>query len=352
MSAMFEDKNKVYDCIENAIKSDDNFIYLKKSIEPVEVFPFDKLHGVICDIGDDFLVDSGIPNELINSIDMSIYTPDAFYKDNESIAYFSPNGYDTKEHVLSLIKLFNMLSSINITIYTTHDIHFYVKTFSNSNITFSRYKDPKEVTISTSIIITYGYCARRFVQQKIPTIIIGSYGFGGWVTPENFGYLIRENFKGRPGGMFNEMIPLEILVDEFMEIKECNDIDNLLNRNFELLETYLNYTLSHEIEASINYFTNIHTRYTDFSQRSFLKPRLASNVEIRRNGNTTFIQRKVINDILFSLPESDLQFLKDLNSGLTCENLQDNYELNSEEFWEIMIPLWERKAIIFYYDVS
>lgn len=345
-------EDMVYDCIQTALYNKEGFIYLKKRIDPIEPFPFDKLYGVICDISDHTLKTSGIPNELILRTDLNLKGPNTSFKSSSQVAYFSPEDYGTKENVLTVIKLFNTLSSFNITIYITKEIHSYVNTFSNDNINFCCYENVEELTITASIIITYGYCTRRFIQQKIPTIVIGPFGLGGWVTPENLEYLLKESFRGRPSGRLNEIIPLEILVDEFLEIRETKGVSVILNKNLKLLDNYLNSSPIVKMDHCINHFKKIHDQLHDISQSQFLRLKLASNVFTVKNGNMTFVQREMLNDLLFSLPESDIQLLEDLNSDITCEQLQKKNELNAEEFWDIVMPLWERKAIIFQNEIS
>ncbi len=345
----FLNKNniKVFNCIKVASKSNNPFIYLKQNISAFEAVPLNNLFGVICDLADSSIYSYGIPPELIRKIDMSLDAPIIKHTHDKSVVYFSPSGYDNKENVLNIIKLFNLLSSKNLTIYTTKDIYKSVNGFSNENIKFVCYTHPNEIIISTSAIITFGYYSRAFIKQKIPTIIIGPYGLGGWVTPDNFDYLFRENFKGRVGGNYNEIIPLAILVDEFMEIDENKNLDKLLRKNAALLKLKLNKVLINEIDSVIDNFKNTCNNFYDSTQRFFLKPKLASNITLRKNKETTFIQRNILNDVLFSLPESDIELLNDLNSAMTCKDLQKKYELTSDEFWNILIPLWERKAITF-----
>ncbi|GAB5473926.1 MAG: hypothetical protein Mars2KO_20250 [Maribacter sp.] len=342
----------VYDCIQKAISEKNDFIYLKKSIVPIESFPFEKLYGVICDIGDSTVHTSGIPNEMILQTDLNRKVPNIVFDNGGQIAYFSPEDYGTKENVLTIIKLFNTLPSSNITLYTTQEIYDYLNAFSNDNINFYCYENIADLTISASVVITYGYCVRSFIQQKMPTIVIGPCGLGGWVTPDNLNYLIKENFIGRPGGRPNEVIPVEILADEFLEIKETEDVFKVLDRNEQSLRSYVGSLQNLKIDSCIEQFKSIHTQLHDTSQRWLLRLTLASNVLTVKNESLTFIQRESLNDLLFSLPESDLQLLEDLKNNVTCEYLCKKNKLDEQEFWDIIKPLWERKAIVFHHEIS
>lgn len=336
-----------YTCIEKAVEARNNFTYLKKNNLLFEVFPFTNLFAAICDIGDTSLIDSGLPTEFVNFVDMNAEVPSLKLVSDNSIAYYSPLEGDTKEQVMSIIKLFNQLPLINITVYLSNEIHRYVGCFANQNITFYCYSNPADLFIESNKIITFGFSARYFIQKKIPTIIIGPYGFGGWVTPENINYLLKENFRGRPGGRYNETLHHEILEDEILEIKESTNLEHILNENFSIIDNYLNDNIIKNINSIITDMNELYSNWIDSSKKWFLKPKLVSNVLTRRNNDTLCVQRKVINDVLFSLPESDFDFLDDLKNNLTCRDLQVKHELTEEDFWEIITPLWELKAIYF-----
>jgi hypothetical protein len=348
MTTKINNDISTYSCIEKALKAQEEFIYIKKNNSTFEVFPFTNLFSAICDVGDTSLHELGLPSELITPVDMNIEVPSITYVDDDSIAYYSPIGGDTKEQVLSIIKLFNKLLYINIIIYTSNEIYEYVSYFGNQNITFCCYSNPNDISIEASKIITYGYSARYFIQQKIPTIIIGPNGFGGWVTPDNISYLFKENFRGRPGGRLNEFLPHEIFVDEIMEIKENRHLDHILNENELIIDNYLKGFFIKNINSVITDTKLLHEYLISPTRRMFLKPKLVSNVNIFREGDEIIcVQRKIVNDVLFSLPESDFDFLEDLKNDLTCKELRDKHEVTTEEFWEMMIPLWELKAIFF-----
>lgn len=342
----------IYKSIEKAIKTDMAFIYLKKNNAPFELIPFNNLFGAIEDIGDTSLSKSGIPNELTAQVDMSLEAPQITYVENESVVYYSPFESDTMEQVITIIKLFNRLSSMDLAIYTSHKIHKYVSEFANSNISFYCYDNPKELSIKANKIITHGFSARSFIQQKTPTIIIGPYGLGGWVTPANIDYLLKDNFKGRPGGGYNELIPLEILVDEFMEIKEEKNLSKNLNENALIVTNYIKQFPIENKESFVIKQNELYWNFIDINKRYSLIPKLASNVHLVKEKQNITVQRNEINDVLFTLPKSDLEFLDDLKNDLVCKELQEKYKMTDEEFWDIMNSLWERKAIIFNYDIS
>lgn len=335
--------------IEQAVEANKAFIYLKKNLLSFEVIPTKNLFGAIEDIGEKTLCKSGIPNELIAYKDLSLEVPKITYTKDKNVVYYVPYEYETIEHVMTIVKLFNQLSSINISIYTSGKIQSYVKGVANSNINFILYDNPEILlSIEANKIITYGYSARSFIRQRIPTIIIGPYGLGGWVTPDNIEYLLKDNFRGRPSGRFNEFIPLEILVDEFTEITEEKNLRKILKKNASIVDKYTESLFnSYEEEDFITKQDKLYMDLIDKEKKWNLKPKLASNLNIIKEKESIVIQRKEIYDLLFSLPKSEFEFLEDLNSNMTCKELKEKYEIDIYGFWEIIMTLWERKAIIF-----
>jgi hypothetical protein len=105
------------------------------------------------------------------------------------------------------------------------------------------------------------------------------------------------------------------------------------------------------MEGFINKQKGVYRSLIDANNRYALIPKLASNVHLVKENETTLVQRIEINDVLFSLPESDLGFLEDLKNNMSCRDLKEKHEMNEEDFWGILIPLWERKAIIFHDEV-
>ena len=333
--------------ITDNINPNGDFILIKKNMSPFFAVSFDRLYGVVCDISDRSPYNSGIPQEVVAIIDMSANGPSVKYEENDKIAYFSPDGYGTKEDVMNVVLLFNQLSSIKLTIYVTHDISSIIRGFVNENITLIDYKDAKDLSITASKFITHGYYTRHFIKKRVPTIVVGTHGMGGWVTPDNMEYLLKDNFKGRPGGYLNEPVPLEILVDEFMEIKECKNLQDILDKNALLLKNHMDRLTIKPPGGRIKHFKSLYYQLKDISKREGLKPRMASNIRTVESGDNVLVRRNVLNDILFSLDKGELELIDDLKGKMTCGQLREKYEMSCNEFWDIIVALWERKAIVF-----
>lgn len=339
---------KACSCIEKISEYPESIIYIKTNPLGVTSFAFENIYGVICDLGDNTFQEIGFPHELIKKVDLSEFAPDAQYEPESDVVYFSPKDYDNKEQVLNIIRLFNRLPSMRISIYTASEIQHIVEPFANENVAFYEGGYEESFVLKARLIITYGHVVRKFIRHKIPTVVIGPYGFGGWVTPLNLKALWLENFNGRPNGYLREPIPLEILVDELMEINECTEISNVLNENLETIEVIQNKSASFSYNSAVKYFDSLYQKVNDCQQRGLLIPKLASNTNIIQNKNSISVQRKGIFDILFSISADDTSFLDDLTKGeICCHDLQKKHKMKTEEFWEILYSLMNKKAIVF-----
>lgn len=81
----------------------------------------------------------------------------------------------------------------------------------NSDIAFVTEDDFDQVLHTSSVVIGEGPLMAKAILNEKPTIVVGSYGYGGILTQTNLGNHFRHNFSGRIGGTFNETIPFNLL---------------------------------------------------------------------------------------------------------------------------------------------
>ena len=338
---------EIIDCIDEGIENKRPFIYLKKQTEVRTVLDFDQIQGIVCDLGDKYILESGYPHELICPVDLSIHTPKFLFKPDGPIVYFSAKSYDTEIHVLEIVKLFNSIPSRNTTIYLSSNIFNKIKHFANDNINFNLYENSTALSVSASVIITHGYLARSVIRQKVPLVILGPYGLGGWITPENIKYLLKHNFSGRPGGNYEEVLPLEVFIDELVEINNCIHIQALLEENHKLQKQFLSKFPKTTIEEIIERLNSTFLRIQNTYERNSLRTYLTSNINIIENKGYLYAQRYVFKDLVFSLPINERKLITDLSFGLTCQELQKKHDMESEELWELLKYLYTKKVIYF-----
>lgn len=341
----------VTDSLEEIASTASKCIYLKRNISKHLIVPFDNIYGIICDVQDTTPNESGIPEELIRRVDMNHFSPKFKSAKNRKVIYYSDEFYDSPIQVLRIIQLFNQLPSVNLEIYAADSIRNKLVDFCNANIEFHLgqiAEGPKEV----SLMITHGYAARKFIAQKIPTLIIGPKGMGGWVSPDNLKQLFEHNFSGRPNGSPDETLPLGILADEIMSIEQCRDLDTLLEKCKNSLQVMLAKMKHYSLQYAIEDLQSLKDRLEDKEDRNLLYPQLASNVSVIQSEDQLLFQRTTIHDLLFALPFDDWTFSEDLKQGqLNCSELQQKYQMDDQAFWEVLIPLWQRKAVIFKHEI-
>lgn len=265
----------------------------------------------------------------------------------QRVLYMPESSNDTELlNMLNVISVFNQLSSINLKIYCDENYITILKNYSNEHILFIEKDAQFEKTIAADIIITYGSGVIHFMKLKIPIIIIGPYGLGGWITPDNFPYLLKYGFAGRAGGVYEEYVPVEIVAHELLEIKNCKDLNSVLEANKVIAEKlpYMPLSSYNEIIAEQSPFYKI---IINQEGRWQLQPNLASNIVFESAGDSVALKRKHIHDTLCTISREDLPFFQSINNATNCKELCKISQMNENDFWEMMYALNEKRIIIF-----
>lgn len=251
-------------------------------------------------------------------------------------------------NLLQVIAIFNQLNSAILNIYCDGYYFNILKDYSNEHIQFIKKNtdDGEEMPIETNVIITYGPGAIHFLKRGIAVVIIGPYGLGGWVTLDNFAYLLKSGFAGRPGGTIGEYIPVQILAHELLSIKECKDLSSVLIANKEYADNlpYKPLSAANEIIEEDNALQEqLHHR----ERRWELQPFVASNILFEQVGKTIAIKRKHIHDTLCTISQEDMSFFKAINGKANCKCLFKDFQMDEDDFWETLYSLNEKKIILF-----
>lgn len=96
------------------------------------------------------------------------------------------------------------------------------------------------------IVVGSGAIALEGVLHRKPVIVVGEYGFGGLLNPDNLIVHHRNNFQGRIGGRKDEYFPLDGLLKDIerglsISFHELQFMSNQTNRilshmNFDLID--------------------------------------------------------------------------------------------------------------------
>jgi hypothetical protein len=185
--------------------------------------------------------------------------------------------------------------------------------------------------------------ALYFIRQGIPVVIAGPHGLGGFVTPDNFAYLDREGFLGRPGGGSWEPIPPAVFMDEVISVKYFSGLEEILEKNRVLAEQ-LPYIPS---SALPGLKADLHAHLAKLGseiEKWELVPSLASNLLFVRRNDKVHIARRQLNDTIASLDDPTFfTFIDGLN------NFKQVYALSGMEesdFWELINTMIGQKIIL------
>lgn len=111
----------------------------------------------------------------------------------------------------------------------------------NSDIAFVTDDDFDHVLHTSYVVIGEGPLMAKAVLNEKPTIVVGSYGYGGIITQKKLVNHFRHNFSGRIGGAFNEVIPFNLLNHDLEGIHKItkSELERLRNTiHQQLIEEY------------------------------------------------------------------------------------------------------------------
>jgi len=294
----------------------------------------------------------GVPSEIVhryyNDRGPLQVNYDPVCEQEIKVLYVSVEDHvDELQYLLQVISLFNEVPSVALTVYCSQKHYALIKDFSNEHIVFAvRSIAHGLVTLSTNVIITYGPRVLHFLKQGVPVIVMGPYGFGGWVTAENLPYLPKNGFLGRPGGTAGEPVPAMLLVQQLLQLKQCENAPQLLALTQQLANHIPCRPLS-KMDKVIEYETGLQRQLEDEDLRWRLIPRLASNIVFTENKTQVFIKRKMINDTVCVIAKDDKPFFERMNGETDCTKLYKLSEMSTADFWETVHSLKSRKILLF-----
>jgi hypothetical protein len=291
----------------------------------------------------------GIAKELVynayeNYGDISIRKP-RHAKTKWRVAYISNKGLNEEYYfVAKIISLFNKLSSINKVIYCSVEIISDLKKIANEGIQFIALEE--KLSIETDIVLCFGSGAVHILKQALPVIIVGTHGLGGWVEEDNLDYFIRTGFKGRPGGSFDEEIPLALLAEEIVNIQYAKALNQCCKKLAKKIDKYNFPTVSELIQKQLA--TSISQIKSDVLKRWDLKMRLASNLTIKKRSRLIMLVRTYIDDVVASFSAEEEPFFTYLIEKRTAKEAFGKAAISMKDFWGMIDILWTKRIVILY----
>jgi hypothetical protein len=293
------------------------------------------------------------PLAFLNNTDQTIFTYEDYdnkltfvllpFSEKLKITYFLPVR-GSLECLLQAVSAFNLMNA-EIEIYCHEHLIGKVREYSNEHLSF-RHLESGVTEIPANVIVTYALGALYFIKQRMPVMIIGPNGLGGWVTPENFPYLQRDGFMGRPGGELWERIPSFVVMEELLSIKNCTNLDDILRKNSELADRlpYVPRSKTGDVLEELSYRQSLIYSEKD---KWLLKPTIATNIRFVQDSGTVYVRREYINDTIASFEASDFGFFKSINGKHDFQQLYQTSNMEQDDFWELVYALIEKKIISF-----
>jgi len=294
----------------------------------------------------------GVPGELVtkiynnhNDLSSSFTGIDV---NNITVAYLPVQETDEMLiNTLNIISLFNCIRFARLTIYCEEHQYKILSNYASDQISFNLYSvnQPALPNIDASIIITFGSGAIHFLKQKIPVIIVGPYGIGGWVNSVNLPYFLKSGFSGRPGGALREISPLQILIDEIQCIVNCKDVDAEILEVYEKVQKLDILSLS-QIEEFVLPFKQLFKQFYDPRIREMLRPNLSSNITFEQKDNRIYVRRKIINDIICSVDVNDAVLFTSIYEKRTFAEVRELIRSDEDNFWDTIYSLYEKRIVL------
>lgn len=294
----------------------------------------------------------GLPPELVTKVfddheTIHVSTP-AVRNAKPELLYIPAPGPMIYQQLMQIISLFNTINFVSLTIYCPAQYHSSLSTFANEHLRFvtdpqTKSKSERQ-SFAADAVITYGTGALHFIRQSIPVIILGPCGAGGWVTPDNFYYFLKNGFAGRPGGTLNEPVPQTVLAEEIDGFLSSADKEQTLMELQRFASAVDCLPLSEAIrEISIKEQTH---RYRDENQKWEQMPRIASNIRFVAQNDAIALTRSHINDTIATVDPEDAAFLRQMDGSISCRDLLERSGMNAPDFWQLLDQLSSKKIII------
>lgn len=206
---------------------------------------------------------------------------------------------------------------------------------------FSTYK-------SAHLVVASGQDAVRAMALCKPCVVLGDYGLGGMVTPENYNHLQSVYFRGRKGGDFDEMVPPSLLEAEIRKVFAFDQKEILLELQKQVKADYgktdFNKKLLQEIERIISISMLINNR----KQRLLLKPCLSSLVTLETLEGKQYLMRGL--NCFGEMDQEMIDLLWQCDGNVSVQGLIERNGYDREEteiLWSNLYELWKEKLILF-----
>ena len=323
-----------------------------------QILPYRQLYRVIR-IADTLTNSWGVPDEMqeviFNPVHIPKYVPySPPVKPPFKILLVSRLNPDRVELVRDIVFAVNQLPDFQLDI-VGGGLDYMLRSSANENINFEgEHVDVTGHLREADFIIGSGRTAVEAMAFAKPVIIAGLRGLGGLVTPDRYERFKMIMFSGRFEGKLNERVPREGLIAAIMAAHKNINLPEICKENYRLIQNDFDLAnIAAHFEAMLAEVIELNRNIRDPRKIITLKPRLASNCEIIRDGhNGGFkIIRLTSGQYLGHVDQEGRKLLSLFNGNKTLlETAGSNGSKDQsslEDYVETTQKLWDNKIITF-----
>ena len=296
-------------------------------------------------INDNFKADSTIyPKELTFFLDLPVHTPSFLNDPIDKIKNIHIEFDDFTTSSSVLLKIIPAINSLNHLKFLISGKRITFPPIFNNNVKLTNENKIEKA----DLVIGNGSVIEKAIANSKPSIVVGSRGFGGFVTKTNFENQLKTNFQGRLGGEIGEYIPEKILIDEIldvidMDLEKLNTIisgnKNLLLENWKIVTAQLDQLI-----------TDTTRQYNQINENLPSLKLLLSNlfVLIPSNEKQFMLQKTKTRQLHSILEEEEYQIVKEFSQSKQVNKALFicKYNDESESFLQFINELLNEKILI------
>lgn len=209
-------------------------------------------------------------------------------------------------------------------------------------------KSKLQVFKKAHLVVASGQDVLRALALSKPCVVLGDYGLGGFVTPENFAQLRSVSFAGRKGAAWGEFVPSDLLEAEICKVffTDCREQVRALQQQVKAL--YGKKQFADRLTEEVERIVTLSALLKDRKCRFVLKPFRSSLFEIKEVEGKRYLMRGW--QCFGEVAEEMTQLLMQCDGTRSVQELVTRNGYDREEasvLWANLQALWNEKLILF-----
>ena len=198
------------------------------------------------------------------------------------------------------------------------------------------------------LVVASGLDVLRALALCKPCVVLGDYGLGGFVTPENFEQLRSVSFAGRKGAAWGEFVPGDLLETEIRKVFFTDYREQVRALQQQVKELYSKKQFADRLTAEVERIVSLSALLKDRKRRLELKPFRSSLFEIKEVEGKRYLMRGW--QCFGEVEEEMAQLLMQCDGTRSVQELVARNGYDREEasvLWANLQALWNEKLILF-----